>query len=48
MGKRLLEEINTDIPESVSNIIMQEAIANSKGFADSNMRVIVIRLGNNV
>ncbi len=40
----LLENLNTDIPENVANIIMKEAIENTQGIVDSNLRVIVIRI----
>ena len=42
--QELLENLNSDIPESVANIIMKESIENTQGIVDSNLRVIVIRI----
>ena len=42
--QKLLEDLNTDVPESVANIIMKESIENTQGIIDSNLRVIVIRI----
>ena len=42
--QELLEKFNSDIPESVANIIMKESIDNTQGIVDSNLRVIVIRI----
>ena len=42
--QELLENFNSDIPESVASIIMKESIDNTQGIVDSNLRVIVIRI----
>ena len=42
--QELLENLNSDIPESVASIIMKESIENAQGIIDSNLRVIVIRI----
>jgi len=42
--QKLLEDLNTDIPESVANIIMKESIENTQGIVDTNLRVIVLRI----
>ena len=38
--QELLENFNSDIPESVASIIMKESIDNTQGIVDSNLRVI--------
>ena len=42
--KYLLEEIQTDSPERISNIILKEAIDNDFGKAKDDMSVIVFKV----
>lgn len=46
--KHLLEEIQTDIPEKIANIILREAIDNDFGKAKDDMSVIVFKVNKKV
>jgi len=42
--KHLLEEVQTDSPERIANIILHEAIDNDFGMAKDDMSVIVLKV----